>query len=89
MSTLMVAAGVALGGLGIPSYMDTVELTEQKREWEVVMERLIGWWTLDEMRGLVAQQSTLQPPLQSLQQSHPLLVVLQLRKYLTPYKPLF
>ena len=42
MSTLMVAAGVALGGLGIPSYMDTVELTEQKREWEVVMERLIG-----------------------------------------------
>ena len=37
MSTLMVAAGVALGGLGIP-----FELTEQKREWEVVMERLIG-----------------------------------------------
>ena len=78
MSTLMVAAGVALGGLGIPSYMDLerhyVELTEQKRKWEEMMERTDRLMagvkrTLDEMRGLVAQQSTTPPPLhQSLQQ---------------------
>ena len=76
MSTLMVAAGVALGGLGIPSYMDLerhyVELTEQKRKWEEMMERTDRLMagvkrTLDEMRGLVAQQST-PPPSQSLQQ---------------------
>jgi GATA-binding protein, other eukaryote len=77
MSTLMVAAGVALGGLGIPSYMDLerhyVELTEQKRKWEEMMERTDRLMagvkrTLDEMRGLVAQQSTPPPPPQSLQQ---------------------
>ena len=77
MSTLMVAAGVALGGLGIPSYMDLerhyVELTEQKRKWEEMMERTDRLMagvkrTLDEMRGLVAQQSTPPPPHQSLQQ---------------------
>jgi GATA-binding protein len=76
MSTLMVAAGVALGGLGIPSYMDLerhyVELTEQKRKWEEMMERTDRLMagvkrTLDEMRGLVAQQTT-PPPSQSLQQ---------------------
>ena len=77
MSTLMVAAGVALGGLGIPSYMDLerhyVELTEQKRKWEEMMERTDRLMagvkrTLDEMRGLVAQQSTPPPPPQSLSQ---------------------
>ena len=79
MSTLMVAAGVALGGLGIPSYMDLerhyVELTEQKRKWEEMMERTDRLMagvkrTLDEMRGLVAQQST-PPPSQSLQPPQP------------------
>jgi hypothetical protein len=64
MSSLMVAAGVALGGLGIPSYMDLerhyFELGEQKRKWEEMMERtdrlMAGMKrTLDEMRGLVAQ----------------------------------
>ena len=77
MSTLMVAAGVALGGLGIPSYMDLerhyVELNEQKRKWEEMMERTDRLMagvkrTLDEMRGLVAQQSTPPQPPQSLQQ---------------------
>ena len=77
MSTLMVAAGVALGGLGIPSYMDLerhyVELTEQKRKWEEMMERTDRLMagvkrTLDEMRGLVAQQSTPPPPPHSLHQ---------------------
>ncbi|KAF8799957.1 hypothetical protein BYT27DRAFT_7217319 [Phlegmacium glaucopus] len=75
MSSLMVAAGVALGGLGIPSYMDLerhyFELSEQKRKWEEMMERTDRLMagvkrTLDEMRGLVAQQST--PPPQALQQ---------------------
>jgi len=64
MSSLMVAAGVALGGLGIPSYMDLErhyhELAEQKRRWEEMMERtdrlMAGMKrTLDEMKGLVAQ----------------------------------
>ena len=64
MSSLMVAAGVALGGLGIPSYMDLerhyFELAEQKRRWEEMMERtdrlMAGMKrTLDEMRGLAAQ----------------------------------
>jgi transcription initiation factor TFIID subunit TAF12 len=64
MSSLMVAAGVALGGLGIPSYMDLErhyhELGEQKRRWEEMMERtdrlMAGMKrTLDEMKGLVAQ----------------------------------
>jgi GATA-binding protein len=77
MSTLMVAAGVALGGLGIPSYMDLerhyIELTEQKRKWEEMMERTDRLMagvkrTLDEMRGLVAQQSTPPLPPQSSQQ---------------------
>ena len=77
MSTLMVAAGVALGGLGIPSYMDLerhyVELNEQKRKWEEMMERTDRLMagvkrTLDEMRGLVAQQSTTPPPPQPSQQ---------------------
>jgi len=63
MSSLMVAAGVALGGLGIPSYMDLErhyhELAEQKRRWEEMMERtdrlMAGMKrTLDEMKGLVA-----------------------------------
>ncbi|PPR05325.1 hypothetical protein CVT24_008044 [Panaeolus cyanescens] len=71
MSSLMVAAGVALGGLGIPSYMDLerhyFELAEQKRKWEEMMERtdrmMAGMKrTLDEMRGLVAQQSPPPPP---------------------------
>ena len=71
MSSLMVAAGVALGGLGIPSYMDLerhyFELSEQKRKWEEMMERTDRLMagvkrTLDEMRGLVAQQSTSTPP---------------------------
>ena len=78
MSTLMVAAGVALGGLGIPSYMDLerhyVELNEQKRKWEEMMERTDRLMagvkrTMDEMRGLVAQQSTTPPPPQPSQQS--------------------
>lgn len=63
MSSLMVAAGVALGGLGIPSYMDLerhyFELADQKRRWEEMMERtdrlMAGMKrTLDEMRGLAA-----------------------------------
>ena len=66
MSSLMVAAGVALGGLGIPSYMDLerhyAELSDQKRRWEEMMERtdrlMAGMKrTLDEMRGLAAQQT--------------------------------
>ncbi|KDR70932.1 hypothetical protein GALMADRAFT_229891 [Galerina marginata CBS 339.88] len=66
MSSLMVAAGVALGGLSIPSYMDLerhyFELADQKRKWEEMMERtdrlMAGMKrTLDEMRGLAAQQS--------------------------------
>ena len=78
MSTLMVAAGVALGGLGIPSYMDLerhyFELGEHKRKWEEMMERTDRLMagvkrTLDEMRGLVAQQSTPPPPPHPLQQS--------------------
>ena len=77
MSTLMVAAGVALGGLGIPSYMDLerhyFELNEQKRKWEEMMERTDRLMagvkrTLDEMRGLVAQQSTSSPSPQTQQQ---------------------
>ena len=77
MSSLMVAAGVALGGLGIPSYMDLerhyFELSEQKRKWEEMMERTDRLMagvkrTLDEMRGLVAQQSTPPPPPQPIQQ---------------------
>ncbi|KAF8160008.1 hypothetical protein B0H34DRAFT_425804 [Crassisporium funariophilum] len=76
MSSLMVAAGVALGGLGIPSYMDLerhyFELSEQKRKWEEMMERtdrlMAGMKrTLDEMRGLAAQQ----PPQQTPQQQSP------------------
>ena len=67
MSSLMVAAGVALGGLGIPSYMDLerhyFELSEQKRKWEEMMERtdrlMAGMKrTLDEMRGLAAAQQS-------------------------------
>ena len=63
MSSLMVAAGVALGGLGIPSYMDLerhyIELRDQKRKWEEMMERtdqlMAGMKrTLDDMRGLAA-----------------------------------
>ena len=77
MSTLMVAAGVALGGLGIPSFMDLerhyVELNDQKRKWEEMMERTDRLMagvkrTLDEMRGLVAQQTTPPPPPLPLQQ---------------------
>jgi len=80
MSSLMVAAGVALGGLGIPSYMDLerhyFELSEQKRKWEEMMERTDRLMagvkrTLDEMRGLVAQQSSTSPPPQALQQQPP------------------
>ncbi|KAF5328234.1 hypothetical protein D9619_013425 [Psilocybe cf. subviscida] len=74
MSSLMVAAGVALGGLGIPSYMDLerhyFELADQKRRWEDMMERtdrlMAGMKrTLDEMRGLAAaaqQQHSSSPP---------------------------
>jgi GATA-binding protein len=79
MSSLMVAAGVALGGLGIPSYMDLerhyFELSEQKRKWEEMMERtdrlMAGMKrTLDEMRGLAAQQSSASP-LHQQQQASP------------------
>lgn len=78
MSSLMVAAGVALGGLGIPSYMDLerhyFELSEQKRKWEEMMERtdrlMAGMKrTLDEMRGLAAQQSSSSPLQQQQQQA--------------------
>lgn len=66
MSSLMVAAGVALGGLGIPSYMDLerhyIELSAHKRKWEEMMEkteRLMAGMkrAMDEMRGLAAQQA--------------------------------
>jgi len=69
MSSLMVAAGVALGGLGIPSYMDLerhyIELSAHKRKWEEMIEkteRLMAGMkrTMDEMRGLIAQQTA--PP---------------------------
>jgi len=84
MSSLMVAAGVALGGLGIPSYMDLerhyVELRDQKRKWEEMMERtdqlMAGMKrTLDDMRGLAAQHpppmSAMQVPIQGLVQPQP------------------
>jgi GATA-binding protein len=50
------------------------ELSEQKRKWEEMMERTDRLMagvkrTLDEMRGLVAQQST--PPPQALQPQQP------------------
>ncbi|KAF9529600.1 hypothetical protein CPB83DRAFT_259550 [Crepidotus variabilis] len=66
MSSLMVAAGVALGGLGIPSYMDLerhyIELSAHKRKWEEMIEkteRLMAGMkrAMDEMRGLAAQQA--------------------------------
>ncbi|PPR06048.1 hypothetical protein CVT26_007510 [Gymnopilus dilepis] len=65
MSSLMVAAGVALGGLGIPSYMDLERhyfaLAEEKRKWEEMMERTDRLMagvkrTLDEMKNLAAHQ---------------------------------
>ncbi|KAF8889507.1 hypothetical protein CPB84DRAFT_1941744 [Gymnopilus junonius] len=65
MSSLMVAAGVALGGLGIPSYVDLERhyyaLSEEKRKWEEMMERTDRLMasvkrTLDDMRGLAAAQ---------------------------------
>jgi hypothetical protein len=71
MSSLMVAAGVALGGLGIPSYMDLerhyIELSAHKRKWEEMIEkteRLMAGMkrTMDEMRGLIAQQAAPPPP---------------------------
>lgn len=71
MSSLMVAAGVALGGLGIPSYMDLerhyIELSAHKRKWEEMIEkteRLMAGMkrTMDDMRGLIAQQAPPPPP---------------------------
>ena len=71
MSSLMVAAGVALGGLGIPSYMDLerhyIELSAHKRKWEEMIEkteRLMAGMkrAMDEMRGLAAQQAPPPPP---------------------------
>ena len=71
MSSLMVAAGVALGGLGIPSYMDLerhyIELSAHKRKWEEMIEkteRLMAGMkrTMDEMRGLIAHQTAPAPP---------------------------
>lgn len=83
MSSLMVAAGVALGGLGIPSYMDLerhyIELSAHKRKWEEMIEkteRLMAGMkrAMDEMRGLAAQQAPsphiLMMPPSSLQQTH-------------------
>ena len=75
MSSLMVAAGVALGGLGIPSYMDLerhyIELSAHKRKWEEMIEkteRLMAGMkrAMDEMRGLAAQQA---PPTHHLMMS--------------------